>query len=123
MARTESLQRKACVGSALPESPPLGPLVGFADRVSGLAFNLGIIVFSMGSILFYVLFLKSRYIPRAIAGFDLAASALILVIGFTNLLYPAFSNFTGYGYIPMSIAEFGTGLWLMIVGIKVAKIT
>ena len=108
----------SAAGTAASELPALGQLAGFADHMSGLAFNLGVIVFSMGSMVFYFLFLKSSYIPRAIAGFDLAASALVMLIGFTNLLHPAFSTFTGYGYIPMSIAEIGTGFWLMIVGIK-----
>jgi hypothetical protein len=110
----------AAANSPVSESGLFGHFADLADRMSGLAFNLGIIVFSMGSIIFYVLFLKSRYIPRAIAGFDLTASALIMVVGFTNLLHPAFSSFATYGYIAMSIAEFGTGLWLMIRGIKIA---
>lgn len=66
----------------------------------------------------YLVFLKSRHIPRVVAGFDLAASVLVLLVGFTDLLHPAF---TGYGYIPMSIAEFGTGFWLTIVGIRAAN--
>ncbi len=110
----------SAASSSVSEVGSLGHLADLADRMSGLAFNLGIIVFSMGSIIFYILFLKSRYIPRAIAGFDLAASALIMAIGFTNLVHPGFSSFATYGYIAMSIAEFGTGLWLMVVGIKVA---
>ena len=108
----------SAASTAAAELPALGQLAGFSDYMSGQAFNLGVIVFSMGSMLFYFLFLKSSYIPRVIAGFDLAASALVMLIGFTNLLYPAFSTFAGYGYIPMSIAEFGTGFWLVIVGIK-----
>jgi hypothetical protein len=96
----------------------LAELGHLADRASGLAFTLGIIVFSMGSILFYVLFLRSRYIPRAIAGFDLAASVLVAVIGFLRLLDPDLARTLGYGFIPMSIAEFGTGLWLLFMGAR-----
>jgi len=97
----------------------LAALGDLADRASGLAFNLGVIVFSMGSILFYALFLKSRYLPRAIAGFDLLASALVLLVGFVRLLDPVLAKSLGFGFIPMSIAEFGTGLWLLIVGTRI----
>ena len=96
----------------------LAELGHLMDRASGVALTLGIIVFSMGSILFYGLFLRSRYIPRVIAGFDLAASALVAVIGFITLLDPVLSRSLGYGFIPIAIAEFGTGLWLLVMGAR-----
>lgn len=88
------------------------------DRASGIALTIGIIVFSMGSIVFYALFLRSRYIPRVIAGFDLAASVLAAVMGFVTLIDPVLSRSLGYGFLPMAIAEFGTGLWLLFMGAR-----
>ena len=106
------------VGVPTADLSRLAELGHLTDHASGLAFTLAIIVFSMGSILFYVLFLKSRYIPRLIAGFDLAASILVAVIGFIRLLDPALSRTLGYGFIPIFIAEFGTGLWLLFIGAR-----
>ena len=110
------------IGAPTADISRLAELAELADRAAGLAFTLGIIVFSMGSILFYALFLKSRYIPRVIAGFDLAASILVAAIGFIRLLDPALSGTVVYGFIPMSIAEFGTGLWLLFIGARASAI-
>ncbi len=113
LSMTISLDAVSAPTTDLSRLADLGHLV---DRASGIAFTLGIIIFSMGSILFYVLFLRSRYIPRVIAGFDLVASVLVAVIGFTTLLDPVLSRSLGYGFIPIVIAEFGTGLWLLFKG-------
>lgn len=104
------------VGAPAADLSRLAELGHLMDRASGIAFALGIIIFSMGSILFYALFLRSRYIPRVIAGSDLVASVLVAVIGFATLLDPILSRSLGYGFIPIVIAEFGTGLWLLFKG-------
>ena len=113
LSMTISLDAVSAPTANLSRLAELGHLV---DRASGLTNTIGIIIFSMGSILFYILFLRSRYIPRAIAGFDLGASVLVMMIGFTTLLDPVLSESLDYGFIPIVIAEFGTGLWLLLKG-------
>jgi len=80
------------------------------------SFNSGIVFFCGGSILFFYLLLKSRFIPRRLAGFGLAASVWTLVVALTSLIAPDLP--TGAWWTPMFVAEIGTGLWLLIKGIN-----
>ena len=77
------------------------------------AYNISAISFSIGSILFYYLFLKSRYIPRTLSAFGLFASLIVTLMCFGSLIFPEHSASLQYGWAPMAIAEVATGFWLM----------
>jgi Domain of unknown function (DUF4386) len=76
-------------------------------------------VFTIGSTIFFYLFLKSRYIPRALAWFGLLASVVAFGACLTHLVRPAVPAMTMYPWIPMLAAEILTGLWLAIKSVKV----
>jgi hypothetical protein len=82
--------------------------VGFA------AYNIGAIFFSFGSLLFFYLFYKSRYIPRPLSAIGVFASALVPVICFGTLIFPEHGGVLQYGWAPMAVAEVVTGFWLML---------
>ncbi|MBV9502975.1 MAG: DUF4386 domain-containing protein [Acidobacteriaceae bacterium] len=75
--------------------------------------NISATFFSIGSILFFYLFLKSRYIPRLLSGLGLFASIIVMIMLFGNLIFPEHAATLQYGWAPMAIAEVTTGFWLM----------
>ena len=88
-------------------------LAQWDDRTAFAAF-----VFTIGSTLFFVLFVVSGYIPRVLAYWGLFASVLAFAACLTHLLQPAFPAMTMYAWIPMLLAETSTGLWLAILSIN-----
>jgi hypothetical protein len=76
-------------------------------------YNISALCFSIGSAIFFYLFLKSRYIPAWLSGFGVFASVVVTVICFGTLIFPEYRATFNYGWIPMAIAEIGTGFWLM----------
>ncbi len=82
--------------------------------------TFGAFSFTIGSTLFFYLFVKSGYIPRVLAWLGLVASLIALAACLTHLVRPAFPAMTMYAWIPMLLAETSTGLWLLIRSVKVA---
>ena len=88
-------------------------------RTAGFAeYNISAIFFSIGSILFYYLFFKSRYIPRILSAFGVFASVIVTIICFGSLIFPEHAAKLQYGWAPMAIAEVATGIWLMLFAVK-----
>jgi hypothetical protein len=86
---------------------------------TGIATVVSVIFFSVGSAIFFYLFLRSAYIPRILAAGGLIASLLSLVTFVASLIVVQSSGLLlGIGGLPIGIAEILTGLWLLIRGIK-----
>jgi len=83
----------------------------------GVATDIGAIFYSVAAIVFWYLFLRSRYIPRALSVWGLFAAVLYLTVWFVALVLPSASVVTVYGSGPILIAELSTALWLLIAGI------
>ncbi len=84
-------------------------------------FQIQFVYLGVGSVLLFWLLLKSRFIPRPLALFSLIASAMLILQAFAHLIFPEQVAALGLGmleYIPMFIAEVGTGLWLLIRGVN-----
>jgi hypothetical protein len=99
-------------------------LTVFVNLHSGEAsagFNIAAIFFSMGSILFFYLFTKSKYIPRFLAQLGFYGSFLVPVTCFGSLLFPQYSKMLFAGWAPIGLAEISVGIWLLIKGIKVPQ--
>lgn len=80
---------------------------------------IGFACVSIGSALFFYLFFKSRYIPRALAGFGVLASLLLGVLAFALILIPdQLAGFEMAAMLPLGVAEVGTGFWLLIAGVN-----
>ncbi|HEV2459828.1 MAG TPA: DUF4386 domain-containing protein, partial [Ktedonobacterales bacterium] len=96
-------------------------LAGLADLASGanaVGFALSAAVSTLGSSLFFYLFLKSKYIPSILAVWGIFGAVWFTAVGFLSLLLPQLTDSALYGFLPILIAELSTGLWLLIVGIK-----
>lgn len=93
-------------------------LVDLTRSVGFGVFNITAIFFSIGSILFFYLFFKSRYIPRMLSALGVFASVLVTILCFGSLIFPEHSGTLQYGWLPMAVAEVVTGIWLMLFAVK-----
>jgi hypothetical protein len=93
-------------------------LVGLTRHAGFVAYNISAIFFSIGSILFFYLFFKSRYIPRILSALGVFASVIVTIMCFGSLIFPAHAATLQYGWAPMAIAEVTTGVWLMLFAVK-----
>ena len=87
----------------------------------GDATNFAAFIFAVGSTIFFSLFLKSRSIPRLLAGWGLFASLLAMSACLAHLVRPSVSSMNLYAWVPMLLTETSTGLWLLIKSVKVPQ--
>jgi hypothetical protein len=86
----------------------------------GLAtFNITTLMFSFGSTLFFYLFFKSAYIPKALAAFGIFASVLVTALSVAFLVVPKYAHALQIGWLPIFAAEIVTGIWLLVRGVRV----
>jgi hypothetical protein len=96
----------------------LGTLADVVSRTSAVGINISVIFFSVGSTIFFYLFLRSSYIPRFLALWGVLGSLFCMAAFVGNLLLPQSSDaLLGIGALPIGIAEPVLGLWLLIRGI------
>lgn len=98
-----------------------GPLYAFA-RVAmstyGMGFSVGFTFLGLGSTVFAYLFLKSNYIPKALAAWGIFSSLLIGLGTFAVIVFPEIRQLFPYGYGPIGIYEVTVGFWLLIKGVS-----
>ena len=86
-------------------------LVRFASSTTVL---VSATFFSIGSALFYRLFARSQYLPRALSQFGVFASVVVTAGCLTRLIAPELgSPLVWITWLPMAIAEVATGVWLI----------
>ncbi len=99
----------------------LGVLADLMSRTSAAGTDVSVVCFSIGSAIFFYLFLRSGYIPRGLALWGLLGSLLCTIAFSGSLLAPQSSDLLrGIGALPIGIAEPVVGLWLLIRGIRIA---
>jgi glucan phosphoethanolaminetransferase (alkaline phosphatase superfamily) len=62
--------------------------VAVSQRAAGAGVTTAWMFLGAGSMLFFVLFLRSRYLPDALARFGIFASALLVVVSVAMFVYP-----------------------------------
>jgi len=81
--------------------------------------NIGGISFGLGSLLFFYLFLKSSYIPRALSYLGLAASVFWTILYFADLVFPERRGlFQSICVPPMALADILTGFYLVLFAVR-----
>ena len=99
----------------------LGALADLGSRVSGAATDVSAIFFSVGSTLFFSLFLRSKYLPRILSAWGIFASLVYAAVWLVSLILPQYATTAvAYGSVPILLAELSTGLWLLARGINIA---
>ena len=96
----------------------LQSLVSVTQSIGGSGFQLSMMFLSVGSTIFFYLFYKSRFFPKALAAWGVFASVVMGMVSMAILVFPEHTRTFLYGWGPMGIAEVGTALWLTISGIR-----
>jgi hypothetical protein len=85
----------------------------------GTGLSIGFVFLGLGSAVFSYVWLKSRYIPRAIALLGIFASLLLTVMTLITMVLPRVYAVLGMSYMmPMFLYEVGLGLWLLVKGLR-----
>lgn len=86
--------------------------------IEAAGFQVGFVFLGLGSAVFSYAWLKSGYVPRALAGLGIFASLVMVVVTLAIILFPAL-RVIGLTYMaPMFFYEVGLGLWLLIKGLR-----
>lgn len=101
------------------EAGELHALSRLARITFGFGQDVGFIFLGLGSTVFAYLLLRSRYIPRVLAGWGIFASLLLATYNLVIVVVPAITAFMFVSLAPMGIYEIGIGLWLVIKGAKI----
>jgi hypothetical protein len=76
----------------------------------------GVFAFSLGALMYYVLFYRSRLVPRWLSGWGIAATLLIM----TACLLALFSDSPVTGYtpfiLPIGVQDMAFAVWLLVRG-------
>ena len=87
--------------------------------VYGLGLSIGFVFCGLGSAVFSYVWLKSGYIPRALALLGIFASLLLTLMTLATMVFPAVYATLGMTYmVPMFFYEVGLGLWLLVKGLR-----
>jgi hypothetical protein len=101
------------------ESAQLQALARGFLSIYGIGLSVGFVFLGMGSALFSYLWLKSNYIPRALAALGILSSLLLAVMSLITMVFPIVWERVGMIYMmPMGLYEVGLGLWLLVKGLK-----
>ena len=100
-----------------PAFDNLQSIASFAKSAGFAFYNISATFFGIGSILFFYLFYKSKSIPKFLSVIGLIASFIVPFMCMGSLLWPEYKNVLVYGWIPMAVAEIGTGIWLLRRGL------
>lgn len=95
------------------------PLLTIAHITDVASFNITTLMFSFGSTIFFYLFFKSAYIPKALAAFGVFASFVVTAVSLSNLVLPEYAGFIQAGWLPIFASEIFTGFWLLFRGVRV----
>jgi hypothetical protein len=105
-----------------------------ADRLQALArlsvaanfddYYVGLPFFGLAATVCAYLWLKSRYIPRALAAFGLISSAWCVICAFVFLIFPNFNQVVNDYWFdsPMAIFEIAVSFWLLFKGLRPPEI-
>jgi hypothetical protein len=114
VAQARLFQASATEGSFTADQ--LHTLVAVSQRASTAGVTIAWMFLGTGSALFFVLFLRSRYLPRALAGFGIVAYALLAAVAVAMFVFPEGASQLKLFGVPTFLVEVATALWLLRKG-------
>ena len=83
-------------------------------------YNIGLIPFGLGSTVFSYLFLRSGYVPKALAAWGMFSSLLVLTSVFWIIVFPSIPKALQFaGPAAIFIYELTLGSWLLLRGARI----
>ena len=90
----------------------------------GVGLSIGFVFLGIGSAVFSYLWLKSRYIPRALAWLGIVGSVMLAVFSLATMVFTRVWEVMGMSYMmPMGLYEVGLGVWLLWKGLTAPALT
>jgi hypothetical protein len=103
------------VEAGAPESSYFQILGSLHYDLMHFGYDAQMLFYCVGGLLFYSLFFRSRYVPRAVSVWGIVVAALALV----GELFALFGfDVPLYVYLPVLPFELFIGVWLMITGVR-----
>jgi hypothetical protein len=98
----------------------LAALAGAQLDSSWDAYYIALVLNALGTAIFAWVFFRSRYVPRALALWGVAAALFEGICGFAYLIAPAFAQIVSPDWYEMPHLLFDVGMcgWLLIRGLK-----
>ena len=93
-------------------------LLGLFLDAYDTGYGIGVVFFSLGSLIFCYLFFKSKTVPKLLSAWGIFASILVLLGSFSNLALPNDAAITVPYGIPIFLFEVILGLWLLLKGVS-----
>ncbi|HEY5248184.1 MAG TPA: DUF4386 domain-containing protein [Dermatophilaceae bacterium] len=124
-AAVVSLLSLLTLGQQLATAPaanraPIQAMAAYVLSVRDHSSLVAVFAFSLGALMYYVVFYRSRLVPRWLSGWGIAGVLLML----TACLLALFSNndVTGYKVLiaPIALQEMVFAVWLLVKGFKIA---
>ncbi len=104
---------------AAPFDPQLAQLFIAAH---GIRYTVGLIFYSLGSTLFCALLFQSRYVPRLLSGWGMAAGLAVLACSVALILDPAHAAALRMPAFALSGGfEIVLGFWLLVAGADIVS--
>jgi hypothetical protein len=105
------------------EANHLQALARLAISAHNSGYNVGLVLAGLGSTMFCYLWLKSGYIPKALAAFGVFASVLLTTFTFAFVIFPEYAKLVTVGFYggPIFLFELTTGFWLLFKDIPRAE--
>ena len=100
------------------EADRLQALARLSLSAHGAGLNVCFVFLGLGSTVFAYLWLKSGYIPKALAVLGVFSSLLLAAVAFTLIIFPELSKVLSRSYmLPIFVFEVTTGFWLLFKGL------
>jgi hypothetical protein len=102
------------------EADRLQALARLAIGEHGAGYGVGLVFAGLGSTVFCYLWLKSSFIPKALAAWGVFSSLLLAACAFAFIIFPDLRNIVTIAYYggPIFIFELTMGFWLLLKGIR-----
>lgn len=96
----------------------LGTLVSVMKRGASEGVEVAWMFLGAGSMLFFLLFLRSRYLPRALAGLGIFGGAVLIAVSAVMFLWPQYIGLLKLVCLPGFLADIAIALWLLVKGLS-----
>lgn len=89
------------------------------------AYYLGLPFWGLASLVCSYLWLRSRYIPKALAVFGIISSLWCVICALLFIIFPNFEEIVNLWFfdMPLVIFETALGFWLLFKGLRIPKVT
>ena len=103
------------VKAGAPDSSYFQTLGSLFYRLMHFSYDVQMVFYCVGGFLFYYLFLKSKYVPKALSVFGI----IVASVGFIGEVFAIFGyDVPLHVFLPILPFELAIGFWLLVKGIR-----